>query len=112
MSQADDNSSGAAQRRRSHCLNGELADLLISRLESRGLDSRLVTYPSDDERIEEIVVVNPAARERGEVRVCDDGSLTWEYIGSLDEAGLTKILDAVTGALQAPGRRLVRDHRS
>jgi hypothetical protein len=89
--------------------------MLMSRLEDRGLDSRLVSYcgdAGDDERIEEIVIVNPAARERGEVRVGDDGSLTWEYFGSLDEAGITKILDAVTSALLATGVRLIRDRRS
>jgi hypothetical protein len=115
MSQTDDSTSGAAQSGRPHCMNGDLARLLISRLTSRGLDSQLVIYRGDaegDERVEEIVIVNPAARERGEVRVGDDGSLTWEYFGSLDEAGLTRILDAVTSALQAPGRRPARDHRS
>jgi hypothetical protein len=71
-------------------MNGELARMLMSRLEDRGLDSRLVGYrgdTGDDEWVEEIVIVNPAARERGEVRVGDDGSVTWEYFGSLDEAG-------------------------
>jgi hypothetical protein len=59
-------------------MNGELARLLASKLESCGLDSRLVTYPvdsDDDERVEQIVITNPAARERGEVRVGDDGSV-------------------------------------
>lgn len=95
-------------------MNGELARMLMSRLEDRGLDSRLVSYrgdDGDDDRVEEIVIVNPAARERGEVRVGDDGSLTWEYFGSLEEAGISNILDAVTNVLQASGVRL-RDHRS
>jgi hypothetical protein len=117
MGQADDSASGAGtgQGGRPHCMNGELARMLMRRLEDRGLDSRLVSYRgdgSDDERVEEIVIVNPAARERGEVRVGDDGSLTWEYFGSLDEAGISKILDAVTGALQATGVHLMRDRRS
>jgi hypothetical protein len=89
--------------------------MLVSSLEGRGLDPRLVTYPgdaSDDERVEEIVIVNPAARERGEVRVGDDGSVTWEYFGSLDEAGVSSILDEVTNALQATGVRLTRERRS
>jgi hypothetical protein len=86
--------------------------MLVSRLEGRGLDPRLVTYPGDDERVEQIVIVNPAARERGEVRVGDDGSVTWEYFGSLDEAGVSKILDEVTNALRAMGVRLTRDRRS
>jgi hypothetical protein len=115
VSPADNSASGTAGSGPPHCMTGELADLLISRVESWGLDSRLVTYrgdDGDDEGIEEIVVVNPAARERGEVRVGDDGSVTWEYFGSFDEAGLAKILDAVTGALQATGKRLAQDHRS
>jgi hypothetical protein len=99
---------------RAHCMNGELARLLVKKLESRGLDSRLVTYPSDaddDEHVEEIVIVNPAARERGEVRVGDDGSVTWEYFGRLDEAGVSCIVDEVTNALRATGVRFVRDSR-
>jgi hypothetical protein len=87
--------------------------MLVSRLKGRGLDPRLVTYPGDDdERVEQIVIVNPAARERGEVRVGDDGSVVWEYFGSLDEAGVSKILDEVTNALRATGVRLAADRRS
>jgi len=89
--------------------------MLASRLEGRGLESRLVAYPGDpgeDERVEEIVIVNPAAPERGEVRVGDDGSVTWEYFGSLDEVGVSSILDEVTNALRARGVRLARDLRS
>jgi hypothetical protein len=96
-------------------MNGELARMMASRLESRGLDPRLVTYPGDpgdDERVEEIVIVNSAAPERGEVRVGDDGSVTWEYFGSLDEAGVSSILDEVTSALRATDMRLARDRRS
>jgi hypothetical protein len=95
-------------------MNGELARMLVDRLEGRGLYPRLVTYPGDpdDERVEQIVIVNPAAPERGEVRVGDDGSLTWECFGSLDEAGVSRILDEVTNALRATGVRLVRDRRS
>jgi hypothetical protein len=68
--------------------------------------------PGDDEHVEEIVITNPAARERGEVRVGDDGSVTWEYFGRLDEAGVASILDDVTNALRATGMRLARDRRS
>jgi len=100
---------------RPHCMNGQLARMLASRLEGRGLDPRLVAYPGnpgDDERVEEIVIVNPAARERGEVRVGDDGSVVWEYFGSLDEAGVSNILDEVTTALRATGMPLTRNRRS
>ena len=112
MSQANDGASGNATGGRAHCLNGELAWLLVRRLENRGLDSRLVTYPGDaddDEHVEAIVVTNPSARERGEVRVGDDGSVTWEYFGKLDEAGVASIVDEVTNALRATGVRLVRE---
>jgi hypothetical protein len=96
-------------------MNGELARLLVSRLERRGLDARLVAYPgeaADDEHVEEIVITNPGARERGEVRVGDDGCVMWEYFGSLDEAGVASIVDEVTNALRATGVRRVRDPRS
>jgi len=96
-------------------MNGELARTLASGLEGRGLAPRLVTYPgdpADDERIEEIVIVNPAAPERGEVRVGDDGSVTWEYFGRLDEDGVSSILDEVTSALRARGVPSARDGRS
>jgi hypothetical protein len=111
VGQVDGSPSGTAAGRdgRPHCLNGDLARMLVSRLKGRGLDPRLVTYPGDpgeDERVEQIVIVNPAARERGEVRVGDDGSVVWEYFGSLDEAGVSSILDEVTNALRATGVRL------
>jgi hypothetical protein len=116
VSQIDDRASGKIvdHDRRVHCMNGELARMLVQKLGHRGLDSRLVTYPSDaddDEHVEEIVIVNPAARERGEVRVGDDGSVTWEYFGRLDDVGVANILDEVTNALRATGVRFVRDPR-
>jgi hypothetical protein len=116
VSQVDDSAYGKidGQGRRAHCMNGELARMLVQKLESRGLDSRLVTYPGDaddDEHVEEIVIVNPAARERGEVRVGDDGSLTWEYFGRLDDVGVANILDEVTNALRAPGVRFLQERR-
>ncbi len=88
--------------------------MLVDRLEARGLKPRLVTYPGDGgegEQVEEIVIVNPVAPERGEVRVGDDGSVVWEYFGSLDGPGVAKILDEVTNALRATGVRLTGDHR-
>jgi hypothetical protein len=59
----------------------------------------------DHEHVEQIVITNPAAMERGEVRVGDDGSVTWEYFGKLDETGVSNILDEVTNALRATGVR-------
>jgi hypothetical protein len=117
VKQENDSASGKVTnpRGRQHYMNGELARMLVKKMESRGLDSRLVAYPSDaddDEHVEEIVITNPAARERGEVRVGDDGSVTWEYFGKLDEAGVSNIVDEVTNALRATGMRFVRDSRS
>jgi hypothetical protein len=117
MGQVGSSASGTAagQGGRPHCTNGELARMLASRLEGRGLDPRLVSYPGDpgeDEPVEQIVIVNPAAPERGEVRVGDDGSVTWEYFGSLDETGVSKILDEVTNALRATGVQLTQEQRS
>jgi len=89
-----------------HRDNGELAQMLGKKLESRGLDVRLATYPDDerqDRHIEQIVVTNPRSPERGEVRVSDDGSVTWEYLGSLDGVGPSRILDEITNALRASG---------
>jgi hypothetical protein len=97
------------------CAPSRLLRVVAETLESRGLDSRLVDYPGDaddDEHVEEIVIVNPAARERGEVRVGDDGSVTWDYFGRLDKAGVGSIVDEVTNALRAPGVRFGRDPRS
>jgi len=93
---------------RAFCTNGELVRMFARKLEGRGLDFRLVTYPGDvcgDEHIEELVVTNPAALERGEIRISDDGSLTWEYFGKLDKDGAARILDDVTNALRATGVR-------
>jgi hypothetical protein len=84
----------------------EALKTLAEKLESRGLHSRLVTYKPDGERIEEVIVTNPAAPERGEVRIGDDGAVTWEYFGVLSEAGTGRILDEVTNALRATGVRL------
>jgi hypothetical protein len=97
------------------CAPSRLLRVVAETLESRGLDSRLVAYPDDaddDEHVEEIVIVNPAARERGEVRVGDDGSVTWDYFGRLDKSGVRSIVDEVTNALRAPGVRFRRDPRS
>lgn len=95
-----------AQGDRAHCENGELIRMLGKRLESRGLDFRLVTYPDDespDSHIEEIVVTNPRAPERGEIRLTDDGSLTWEFCGRLDDDGAGRIMGEIINALRASG---------
>jgi hypothetical protein len=116
VSQVHDSTSGnaAGPVGREHFRNGELAQRLAVKLESRGLDTQLVTYPGDgddDEHVEEIIVTNPAARERGEARVGDDGSVTWEYFGRLDDAGVAGIVDELTNVLRATGVRPVGDTR-
>jgi len=95
------------------CMSSEPLRILARKLESRGLDARVVIYPGGepDEHVEEIVITNPASRERGEIRVGDDGSFTWEYFGKLDDAGISKFLDEVTNALRSPGVLLRRTRR-
>lgn len=58
--------------------------------------------------VEVVVVTNPAALERGEFRVGDDGGVTWEYWGQLDESGAGQILDTITNALRGPVMRAVQ----
>jgi hypothetical protein len=101
----DTHNDGCARRE-----SGEPLKMLAHRLESRGLDSRVVNYPGGeaDDDVEELIITNPAARERGEIRIGDDGSVTWEYFGNLDETGIGKILDEVTNALRGPGVLLRR----
>jgi hypothetical protein len=103
----------AAQQRADcvQCANSMLVQALVEKLHGRGLDSRLITYKGGEhegDHVEEIVVVNPAARERGEVRIGDDGHVIWEYDGRIDEAGISKILDDATNALRASGVLLRR----
>jgi hypothetical protein len=100
---------GASQRERERRVpaeNGELLLVLGRRLESRGLDFRLVTYPGDEvpgSRVEQVVVTNPRCLERGEVRVSDDGTVTWEFPGSLDDAGVGRIVGEIAAALRVSG---------
>lgn len=87
---------------------------LAEKLESRGLSSRVVTLSGGkpgEELIEEIVVTNPAARERGTIRIGDDGAITWEFFGDLSEAGAGRLLDEATNALRATGVRFQRETR-
>jgi hypothetical protein len=93
------------------CANSLLVETLAEKLKGRGLDARVITYlggPHEGDHVEEIVVTNPAARERGEVRISDDGHVTWEYDGRIDEAGMSKILDDATTALRSSGILLRR----
>jgi hypothetical protein len=83
----------------------ELLRMLGKKAEGRGLDFELLAYPdgeSADSRVEQIVVTNERMPERGEVRVSDDGTVTWEFFRALDDAGCARILDEMTNALRAP----------
>ncbi len=44
-----------------------------------------------------IVVTNPARPERGQVRVSDDGDVTWECSYYYDDSDAAQIADAVVG---------------
>lgn len=97
------------------CADSELFRALARKLESRGLDCRIVAYEgadADDRDIEVIVVTNPVSKDRGEVRIGDDGSVSWEYSSNLDETGATKILDDVTNCLRATGVRSRREFQA
>jgi hypothetical protein len=94
------------------CANSMRLHALAERLAHVGLASRIVTYPGgehDDEHVEQIVVTNPTASERGELRIGDDASVTWEYFGTFNGDGTNKILDEATNALRATGVRLRRE---
>jgi hypothetical protein len=80
--------------------------ILAERLERRGMETRLVTYPVDGvkgEYYDALLVANPSSPERGEMHVEKDGCVTWEYPGSLDDTGIDRIADEATNALRAAG---------
>jgi hypothetical protein len=90
------------------CVNSRHLRVLAKNLDSRGLHSRLITHPAgahDHEHAGTITVTNPAAPERGEARIADDGTVTWEYSGKLDDTGVSTICDDLTNALRATGLR-------
>jgi hypothetical protein len=82
--------------------------VLGEKLEMRGLDSRLVSYPVEGikgRHHDALSVTNSAAPERGMIHVEKDGSVTWVYSGNLDDAGISNILDEATNALRSAGLR-------
>ncbi len=109
MNQVNDNAPDLpAAPGQADCVTNRHLRVLAKNLESRGLHSHLITYPAgahDDEHVGTIIVTNPAAPDRGEARITDDGSVTWEYAATLDDAGVSKILDDITSALRAAGLR-------
>ena len=80
--------------------------MLSEKLQARGLDARLVTYPVNGvkgKHYDAVTVTNPAAPERGTMHIDSDGCVTWEHPGSLDAAGISTTADEATSALQAAG---------
>jgi hypothetical protein len=81
---------------------------LSEKLLERGLEARLVSYPVDGvkgEHFDAVVVLNPAAPERGMMHFESNGCVTWEYDGSLDAAGIGRATDEAINALRATGVR-------
>jgi len=90
------------------CARDQRLRVLAEKLEIRGLNPRLVSYPVEGVKgrhHDALSVTNPAAPERGLIHVEKDGSVTWVYSGKLDDAGISKILDEATNALRATGLR-------
>jgi hypothetical protein len=90
------------------CAGDQRLRVLAEKLEMRGLDSRLVSYPVEGAKgrhHDALSVTNAAAPERGLIHVEKDGSVTWVYPGKLDNAGISQILDEATNALRATGLR-------
>jgi hypothetical protein len=89
------------------CVTGQLIRMLARKPESRGLAAEVVACygdGTDNVRTDEIMVFNPAAPERGQVQVYDDGSLIWDYTErQLDRASASRILDEITSAVRATG---------
>jgi hypothetical protein len=82
---------------------------LAEKLQGRGLEASLATYPVNGVKgshFDKVLVTNPAAPERGTVHVEKGGLVTWEYFTSLDgEAGAARVLDDVTNVLRGAGER-------
>lgn len=81
---------------------------LSEKLQARGLEAMLVTYPVNGvkgEHYDAVKVTNPVAPERGTMQVESDGYVTWECFGSLDDAGVSKTADEATNVLRATGVR-------
>jgi hypothetical protein len=68
--------------------------VLADKLEEHGLDARLAACVVDGAsaaHYDSVTIANQAAPERGIIHVEDDGCVTWELPGSLDDTGIAKI---------------------
>lgn len=86
-------------------LDGQIRKL-SDKLRARGLQTKLVSYMTDGIRskyYDAITVTNPSAPERGSMQIEKEGWMTWEYSGTVDDAGLSKLADEATNALRAAG---------
>jgi hypothetical protein len=90
--------------------NDEYLDGQIRRLSetlrARGLETKLVSYMTDGIRskyYDAITVTNPSAPERGSMQIEKEGWMTWEYSGTADDAGISKLADEAANALRANG---------
>lgn len=77
---------------RDHLQNGVLETILGPQLVTAGLAYRMDFYTGNGDQVEVMTVTNPAAPERGEVRIADDASVTWEFHGRPSNDGIGAIL--------------------
>jgi hypothetical protein len=81
--------------------------LLAGMLRQRGLRAQLVSYLTDGVRnahYDAVNVTNPAAPERGSMQIEKVGLVTWEFSGSLDDAGVGRLADEAANTLRASGK--------
>jgi hypothetical protein len=71
-------------------------------LDARGMDIRLVVYEDLFSYLvdAEVVAANPARPDRGQVRVSDDGDITWEcFYRDFADGNTEKIADTIVGVI-------------
>jgi hypothetical protein len=86
-------------------LDGQLR-VLSQKLCAHGLKAQLVKYRIDGATstyYDAIKVTNPGAPERGTMQIEKEGWVTWEFTGSVDDAGISKLTDEAINALRATG---------
>jgi hypothetical protein len=100
-----DGFAGSSQAHRPPDLEHQLR-MLADKLEKRGLNARLAACVVDGvsaARYDTVTIANQAAPERGIIHVEDDGCVTWELPGSLDDAGIAKITREALNVLRPVG---------